>query len=149
MSSRRLDTTIRGYQKGNAHKSYMRPKDAAEFYGYTREHMMALASAAGAVYRLPKIVLICRSRLEDYMNHMEKVPGTGKYVNKVFVRAGEGSILYSIGRNRFIEMARDAGAVYKLSDGMVLIHLDTFDEYMEKYHQERIPLGKLLGKESK
>jgi len=100
MSSRRLDTTIRGYRRGNVHKSYMRPKDAAEFYGYAKEHMMALASAAGAVYRLPKIVLICRSRLEDYMNHMEKVPETGKYVNKVFVRVGEGSILYSIGRER-------------------------------------------------
>ena len=66
-----------------------------------------------------------------YESYGEEVPGTNKYVKKIFVRAGEGSILYSIGRNRFIDMARDAGAVYKLSDGIVLIHLDTFDEYGE------------------
>ena len=149
MAVKRLDTTIRGYLEGNVHKAYMRPKDAAELYGYTKDHMLALASAAGAVYHLPKIVLINCRRLEDYMNHMEKVPGTNKYVKKIFVRAGEGSILYSIGRNRFIDMARDAGAVYKLSDGIVLIHLDTFDEYMERYHQERIALVTPLGKEGK
>ena len=148
MGSRSLQSTVRGYLSGNVYKSYMRPKDAAEHYGLTRNHVVALAAAAGALYHLPKITLICRNRLEVYMNHMEKVPGTGKYVKKIFVRVGEGSILYSIGRNRFVEMARDAGAVYKLSDGMVLIHLDTFDEYMERYHQDRIPLEKLIGKES-
>jgi hypothetical protein len=40
------------------------------------------------------------------MKHLYKVPNTNKYVQKKFVRIGEGSIMYSIGRHRFVELAR-------------------------------------------
>lgn len=58
------------------------------------------------------------------MKHLYKVSGTNKYVQKKYVRIGEGSIMYSIGRHRFVEMARAAGAVYKVSGGTVLVSLD-------------------------
>lgn len=82
------------------------------------------------------------------MKHLYKVPNTGKYVKKQFVRIGEGSMIYSIGDHRFIEMARAAGAVYKLGDAggsTVLINLELFDAYMEQFRQEPKPLkDKLL-----
>ena len=131
-----LKPTVRGYINGDVNYRYIRIDKAAEMYGYTKEQIQAIASAAGAVYKLPKITLINRQRLEDYMRHMVNVPGTNKMVNKVFVRPGEGMILYSIGRERFINMAREAGAVYKLTDGIVLVHLETFDEYMERFRQK-------------
>lgn len=131
-----LKPTVRGYRNGDTNYRYIRIGKATELFGYTGEQIENIASAAGAVYKLPKITLINRQRLEDYMRHLVNVPGTNKMVNKVFVRPGEGMILYSIGRERFINMAREAGAVYKLTDGMVLIHLDTFDKYMERFHQK-------------
>ena len=112
-----LKPTVRGYRNGDVNYRYIRIDKAAEMYGYTKEQIQAIASAAGAVYKLPKITLINRQRLEDYMRHMVNVPGTNKMVNKVFVRPG-------------------AGAVYKLTDGIVLVHLETFDEYMERFRQK-------------
>ena len=55
-------------------------------------------------------------------------------------------VIYSIGRSRFIDMARAAGAVYKLTDGIILIHLETFDEYMEQFRQEPVSLKTPLRK---
>ncbi len=77
------------------------------------------------------------------MKHLYKVPNTSKYVQKKYVRIGEGSITYSIGHHRFIEMARAAGAVYKINEGTggtVLINLELFDEYMEQFREEVVPL---------
>lgn len=127
-----LKTTIREYVS-NEHiaKRYIRSDEADKMFKYKNYNILDLAFAAGAVYQLPKITLIKQKKLEDYMRHLYKVPGTGKYVQKKYVRVGEGSIMYSIGRHRFIEMARNAGAVYKIT-GMVLINLDIFDEYMEQ-----------------
>ena len=136
MAAYYLKPTVRGYRNGDVNYRYIRIGKAADIYGYTDEVISAIASAAGAIYKLPKITLINRKRLEDYMKHLVNVPGTNKMVNKVFVRPGEGMILYSIGRERFINMAREAGAVYKLTDGIVLVHLETFDEYMERFRQK-------------
>ena len=98
---------------------YLREEDAADIFGLPYSTVLYFAQAAGAVYQLPKITLIHRKQMEKYMNHLHKVPNTGKYVQKKFVRIGEGSITYSIGHHRFIEMARAAGAVYKINEGKV------------------------------
>ncbi len=143
--------TSRAYNEGYVYIRYLRPEDAVEVYEETIEMINMLASAAGAVYRLPKTTLIHRKKLEEYMKHLCKVPGTEKYVKKEFVRIGEGSIMYSIGHHRFIEMARAAGAVYKLGEAggsTILINLEIFDEYMENFHQEPIPMKHPLYKPS-
>ncbi len=147
MSAKYLKPTVRGYLKGDVYMRYIRTEKAAELFGYTEDDITAIAYAAGAMYKLPKIMLINRRRLEDYMKHMVKVPGTNKMINKVFVKPGEGMILYSIGRHRFIDMARAAGAVYKLTDGMILIHLETFDNYMEQFHQKPAAPNEKDGRE--
>ena len=52
-----------------------------------------------------------------------------------------------IGHHRFIEMARAAGATYKINEGTggtVLINLEVFDEYMEQFRQEPIPMKHAL-----
>lgn len=121
-------------------KRYMRVEDLEKLYGLTQDKMMLLAYAAGAIYRLPRITLICRRKLEDYMKHLCRIPNTKKYIEKKYVRIGEASIIYGIGHHRIIELARNAGAVYKLSEGTVLISLEIFDGYMEQFHLEPIPL---------
>ncbi len=136
----KLDQTKRSNQIHNMDEvRYVRESTAAKMFGLPLNTVMYFAKAAGAVYRLPRIDLIDRKKMEEYMNHLHKVPNTGKYVQKKFVRIGEGSITYSIGHHRFIEMARAAGAVYKIGDGTgstVLVNLEIFDEYMEQFRQE-------------
>ena len=40
-------------------KRYMRVEDLENLYGLPQEKMILLASAAGAIYQLPRITLIC------------------------------------------------------------------------------------------
>lgn len=60
-------------------------------------------------------------------------------------------IAYSIGRHRFIELARAAGATYKINEGTggtVLVNLEIFDNYMEQFRQPVRPLKEpLYGQE--
>lgn len=142
-----LNTSVRAYANDtNIRKRYMCVKEVAERFGKTEEEALELASMAGAICQLPVITLICCRRLEDYMKHLYKVPDTNKYVQKKYVRIGEGSIMYSIGRHRFVEMARAASAVYKMSSGTVLVSLDIFDEYMEQFREEPVPMKNPLWK---
>lgn len=137
--AKKLKPTVRGYlQDSNISKRYIRPTEAAEHYGVTEDEVLELALAAGAKHQLPRTTLICQKRLEEFMKHLYKVPGTSKVVQKKYVRIGEGSIIYSIGHHRFIEMARAAGAVYKIGKsqgGTILINLEVFDKYMEQFRE--------------
>ena len=136
-----LEKTVRAYMHGSdISKRYIRVEEAtgwlSEVYTniYTKddkdigensytdiEYTKMLAIAAGALYRMQRIELIHKERLDDFMKHLYKVPGTNKQVVKKFVRIGEGSIIYSIGHHRFIEMARAAGATYKINEGKKII----------------------------
>lgn len=130
-------------------KRYLRIEEAAEMIGVSAEEVVEIALAAGARYQLPKITLIHKERMVDYMKHLCKVPGTSKIVQKKFVRIGEGSITYSIGHHRFIEMARAAGAVYKIGEGkggQVLINLEAFDDYLEQFREPVVEMKHPLWK---
>lgn len=94
-------------------KRFVRYEEAAQYFGIDETLIVAYAKAAGAVYQLSKIRLIKIEPLEDYMKHLTKVGRSSKLIQRKFVRVGEGTLIYNIGRNRFIEMA---GAVYKIGD---------------------------------
>jgi len=114
--TKNLNTSVRTYVNDTSIcKRYIRLKEVAEQLGKPEEEVLRLASMAGAICQLPVITLISCKKLEDYMKHLYKISGTNKYVQKKYVRIGEGSIMYSIGRHRFVEMARTAGAVYKVN----------------------------------
>lgn len=140
----RLKPTIRAYlHSDDTDKRYVRLDEMADKLGFNIDDVKALAVAAGASYRLSRIELIHKERFDEFMKHIYKVPGTNKQVQKKFVRIGEGSIIYSIGHHRFIEMARAAGATYKINEGTggtVLINLEIFDEYMEQFRQASVPM---------
>lgn len=147
----KLITSVRTYINNESIcKRYIRPKEAAEQLGKPEEEVLKLASMAGAICQLPVITLINCKKMEDYMKHLYKISGTNKYVQKKYVRIGEGSIMYSIGRHRFVEMARAAGAVYKVNGGTVLVSLDIFDEYMEQFREKPVAMkNPLWTKETK
>ena len=149
---KKLKPSIRSYiHDDNIYKRYLRPAEASKIFGIDESNVIQFASAAGAIYQLPRILLIRHQKLEEYMKHHYKVPGTNKLVHKKYVRIGEGSIIYSIGHHRFIEMARAAGAVYKINEGTggtVLINLELFDDYLEQFRENAVPMKNPLWKES-
>ena len=140
----RLKPTIRAYlHSDDMDKRYVRLDEMAGKLEFNIDDVKALAVAAGASYRLSRLEFIHKERFNEFMKHIYKVPGTNKQVQKKFVRIGEGSIIYSIGHHRFIEMARAAGATYKINEGTggtVLINLEIFDEYMEQFRQAPVPM---------
>lgn len=51
---------------------------------------------------------------------------------KKMVRYDEGAKLYSMGRNKFMQIAKDAKATYKI-DRTVLVNCDILDKYLETF----------------
>lgn len=144
--SDQLPSSIRAYlDEDFVNKRFVRPEEAAQLYQYRNYSILDLAYAADALYQLPVITLIKKKQMEEFMSDLYKIPGTGRYVKKKFVRIGEGSIMYSIGRHRFIEMARDAGAVYKVH-GIVMVSIEIFDKYMEQFREDSVPMKHSLYK---
>lgn len=56
----------------------------------------------------------------------------GKEIKKKFVRYKEGANLYSMSQSKFEQMAKDAGAIYKLNK-FVLVNMEVFDDYLESF----------------
>lgn len=57
---------------------------------------------------------------------------TRKTNNKRFVRYSEGAEMYSMGKPKFQELAKDAKACYKVNQ-LVLVNLDILDAYLETF----------------
>lgn len=66
-------------------------------------------------------------------NSVEKVKRTKNMVKK-FVRYKEGAELYSMGHCKFEQLAKEAGAVYKI-DGICLVNCHIFEEYLESFRE--------------
>lgn len=54
---------------------------------------------------------------------------------KVFVRYDEGAAIYSMGVNTFKQLAKDAGAIYRVK-GIVLVNTELVDQYLENFRDE-------------
>ena len=53
---------------------------------------------------------------------------------KKFVRYREGAERYSMGLSKFQQLAREAGAVYKI-DNIVLVNCEVFEAYLETFRE--------------
>ncbi|MBQ5674099.1 MAG: hypothetical protein IIV45_03275 [Lachnospiraceae bacterium] len=71
-----------------------------------------------------------KSRKKD-IPQMEKMVRERR---KKFVRYDEGAQLYSMGLHTFQNLAKDAGAIYRVKR-VVLVNLDIIDEYLEAFRE--------------
>lgn len=55
-----------------------------------------------------------------------------KEKKKKFVRYQEGADIYSMSVRKFQDLAKDAGAIYKVGK-MALVNCEIFDQYMEPF----------------
>ena len=77
-------------------------------------------------------LIIFRKDVYD-MEHTKAYQEYKKNGSIKFVRYSEGAEMYHMGLSKFMQMAKDAKAVYKLGQ-LVLVNLKIFDEYLETFH---------------
>ena len=70
-----------------------------------------------------------RERKKCTKEELENLVGSGA---KKYVRYEEGAKLFSVGRNTFIEMAKDAKAVFKYK-GVALVDIQKVNSFIEDY----------------
>lgn len=57
-----------------------------------------------------------------------------RQIAKKFVRYPEGAERYSLGLTKFQELAKEAGAVYKI-DKVALVNCERFEQYLETFRE--------------
>lgn len=67
--------------------------------------------------------------------------GNLNLVTKKYVNAMEGQAMYSISKSRFMEIAKSAGAIYKVGKS-ALVNTEIFEAYLEQYREPTVPLPK-------
>ena len=67
------------------------------------------------------------------MEHTKAYQEFKKNGNTKFVRYSEGAEMYHMSVSKFMQMAKNAKAIYKLGQ-LVLVNLKIFDEYIETFH---------------
>ena len=70
---------------------------------------------------------------KNSMEHTKAYQEFKKNGNTKFVRYSEGAEMYHMSVSKFMQMAKDAKAIYKLGQ-LVLVNLKIFDEYIETFH---------------
>lgn len=63
-----------------------------------------------------------------------EVRESAKRLRKQFLRYKDAEIVYSIQHKKLMELASEAGAIYRM-DSTVLINRDIFDEYLEWFRE--------------
>ena len=63
-----------------------------------------------------------------------------QYGRKKFVRYDEGAKLYSMGLHTFQNLAKDAGAIYRIKR-VVLVNTDIIDQYLENFKEKQVGQG--------
>ena len=64
-----------------------------------------------------------------------EVEEEARRLRRKFLRYQQAEIVYSLSHKKLMELANDAGAIYRM-DGIVLINREIFDEYLEQFHEK-------------
>lgn len=133
-------------------KRYITYEEGAKLYDLPYYTFVNLAKEAKASIKLRKTAIVDKDIFEKYMDELQR---EGKEImaykrkrmteeqysrmhaskRKKFVRYDEGAMLYSLGTNTFKNIAREAGAIYRVGK-IVLVNTEIVDEYLENYHEE-------------
>lgn len=95
-----LKHDIRGYHAGNISKRYLRETEAADEFELLSNEVIAYATAAGALYRLPRTNLIHRERMETFRKVDYLEDKQSKYIHE-YVKNKEYCIVGTMRRHGF------------------------------------------------
>ena len=65
---------------------------------------------------------------------MKEIPDQLRKLRRQFLRYQQAEIVYSLSHKKLLELASDAGAIYRF-DSTVLINREIFDAYLERFHE--------------
>ena len=66
------------------------------------------------------------------IDQIRKLNGSECVTNKRFIRTKEGTELYQMGKTKFMQIAREAGVLYKI-DRSCLIEVEVFEDYLKSF----------------
>ena len=66
---------------------------------------------------------------------VENIEGLLKNGKKKFVRYEEGATMFSMGLHSFEQLAKEAGAVYRIRR-IVLVNTEIIEDYLENFREE-------------
>lgn len=130
-------------------------EEGAKMYGLRFYSFVNLAKEANANIKVKRHALVDLDVLDAYIdklgeeemarreesremhtrNKTDKLEQL-KNQRKKFVRYEEGAELYSMGVNTFRQLAKEAGAVYKIKN-IALVNLDVIEDYLEAFKEEQ------------
>lgn len=89
-------------------------------------------------------------RTKEYYDLKKRndVRESAKRLRRKFLRYKDAEIVYSIQHKKLLELASEAGAIYRI-DGTVLIDRDIFNTYLEQFHEPSMLEQKEIEKEKK
>ena len=68
------------------------------------------------------------------LKSMKEVPEQLRRLRREYIRYQQAELIYSMSHKKILELARDAGAIYRF-DSTVLINREIFDAYLERFHE--------------
>ena len=68
------------------------------------------------------------------LKSMKEVPEQLRKLRREYIRYQQAELIYSMSHKKILELARDAGAIYRF-DSTVLINREIFDAYLERFHE--------------
>lgn len=71
----------------------------------------------------------------DYKRKKEPAEFEVKVTDKKYVRYKEGALRYSMGLHTFQDLAKEAGAIYKVRR-VVLVNTEIFEDFLETFKED-------------
>lgn len=140
---------------GERQRTLCNYEQGARMYGVPYYTFVNLCKEAGASFKVKRTAIVDLDKLDAYIEELgaeemerreqsrimnsrsksDKLAELAKSGKKKFVRYDEGAQLYSMGVHMFAEMAKEAGAVYKIRH-VCLVNLDIFEEYLATFKED-------------
>ena len=128
---------VKGHRFGNEVRALLRVNLRGAF--------LSLESDIPAVSFCKTVNLILEENImgKSYkpITNMKEVPEQLRKLRRQYLRYQQAEIIYSISHKKLLELASDAGAIYRI-DGTVLINKDIFDTYLERFHEPATGKGR-------
>ena len=68
------------------------------------------------------------------IEQVQEIRSKARMFRRKYLRYKEAEWIYSIQHKKLLELADNAGALYRI-DGYVLINVEIFEAYLERFHQ--------------
>ena len=124
-------------------RTRLEQKTVRALLGIIREVLFLFAPAADFCQTVTKSEDKIMKNDYKTIKPMKEIPDQLRKLRRQFLRYQQAEIVYSLSHKKLLELASDAGAIYRF-DSTVLINREIFDAYLERFHE---PARKIIVEE--